>query len=105
MGQSSAEIQAIHRAVTLCVSNTLLHDGEILIVSDSKTAVSWINNLSDFGSIHHVNLIYDIKSDLKFLDRVEVVFKPRGSNSLADSLAKRGSGLKENKLIWSDSSF
>ncbi|KAK3232398.1 hypothetical protein Dsin_004279 [Dipteronia sinensis] len=40
LDSSSAEIQAIHMAVTFCVSNTLLHDREILIVSDSKTTVS-----------------------------------------------------------------
>ncbi|KAK0598706.1 hypothetical protein LWI29_037228 [Acer saccharum] len=52
---NAAEITAIHKACSLCVSNAALLGKDIVIVSDSKVAVSWVNNVS-FGNLSLLRL-------------------------------------------------
>ena len=47
-----------------------------------------------------MNLIYDIRSMLNFLDDMEILFMPRTSNCFADSLAKKGASAEGDFLVW-----
>ena len=57
----SFEILAIARACHLCSSKPELKCKSITFVSDSKTAVSWINS-SGVGSWDHSHLILEIRT-------------------------------------------
>ncbi|KAK0599287.1 hypothetical protein LWI29_003985 [Acer saccharum] len=95
----TAELSAIHQACVLCANSLGLIGKRITILSDSKVAVLWVNSAS-FGSLKFVNLIYDIRSLLSLLDGTEIIFNPRNSNSLVDSLAKKGSNEDGDLLLW-----
>ncbi|KAK2662554.1 hypothetical protein Ddye_001128 [Dipteronia dyeriana] len=71
------------------------------LVSDLKVVVSWVNN-GDFGNIGCVNAIYDIRSAMRILGGVEVVYDSRAFNSFADSLAKMGSSERGDFVEWRD---
>ncbi|KAK3221733.1 hypothetical protein Dsin_008758 [Dipteronia sinensis] len=87
----SSEVIAIQRACNLINSKQTLADRNITIISDSKVTVSWVNG-NGFGSLNLVNVVYDIRQTLHRLKCLSVIFMPRSSNSLADCLAKAGSG-------------
>ncbi|KAK3218039.1 hypothetical protein Dsin_012009 [Dipteronia sinensis] len=59
MDSNSAEILAIKRAVELCFSQQGLHHRNVIIISDSKSAVSWVNG-DYFGCLNHVDIIWEI---------------------------------------------
>ncbi|KAK1588420.1 hypothetical protein Q3G72_023129 [Acer saccharum] len=63
---------------------------EIVTVSDSKVAVSWVYS-EGIGNLDNCDAIYDIRDCSSFLPNVSVVFKSKATNSFADSLAKRAS--------------
>ncbi|KAK3193125.1 hypothetical protein Dsin_024435 [Dipteronia sinensis] len=86
---NSAEIMAIHKASEICASKPDFIGRDIVIVSDSMTAVTWVNDRS-FGSVKHVNLIYKIRGNLIKLGKTVVIYNSRASNSFADMLAKKG---------------
>ena len=52
--------------------------------------VSWVN-CDNFGSLAHIDFIYEICNWLKAIGKTKVIFKSRASNFIADSLAKEGS--------------
>ncbi|KAK2653293.1 hypothetical protein Ddye_013149 [Dipteronia dyeriana] len=74
----------------LIASMPSLADRYVQFVSDSKAAVSWVNG-EDFGNLNLVELIYDVRLHLFNLKGLSIAFRPRGSNSVTDSLAKPGS--------------
>ena len=76
---------AILKACEILASNNALMGKKITIASDSKTVVSWLNN-NDFGSLAHLNLLYNIRGLLHSLGDVEVCYFQRSSNSFADKL-------------------
>ncbi|KAK2656843.1 hypothetical protein Ddye_009895 [Dipteronia dyeriana] len=84
-------------------SNTdnALWDKEIVIISDSKVAVSWVKN-EGLRCIKLVSVIYDICSMLNSWDNISIAFHLRASNSFIDMLAKNGSGRSGNFLVWGD---
>ncbi|KAK2640837.1 hypothetical protein Ddye_022600 [Dipteronia dyeriana] len=94
---NSAEILTIEKATEPCQLNHLLCGR---VISDSKVAVSWINN-KDFGSLYHVNSIYYIQSIMKEWGGMEVVHDSRWYNSFTDNLAKLGSSSNDDVLHWS----
>ncbi|KAK3218850.1 hypothetical protein Dsin_012820 [Dipteronia sinensis] len=98
----TSEIMAILKALEVCTSRLVLVDRDIIIASDSKLAVDCKNKTDDFGSLNHVNLIYDIRGFLNILKKVYVIFNPRHSNSFADNLAKKGSLNFCDRLDWGD---
>ncbi|KAK2660330.1 hypothetical protein Ddye_006863 [Dipteronia dyeriana] len=53
-----AELMAIQKDVNIVVSNPSLKDRQVVVVSDSKMVVSWINN-DGFRNVNLVNSIYD----------------------------------------------
>ena len=85
----------------LIAANPNLYDRDIMVVSDSKVAVSWVNN-GDFGNVAQVNAIYDIREILNSSGRIKVVFDSRIFNSFADSLAKMGANLDGDFVVWDD---
>ena len=95
----SAEVLAIRKACELCAQTATLRMKNIVIVSDSKVAVGWVNGSGTISSNCEF-AINEIRSLLNLLGSTSVVFNYRASNTLADSLAKKGSGLMENVLIW-----
>ena len=99
MDSNSAEVHAIHRACQLISSNPSLSHHKITIISDSKSAVSWING-ADFGNFLLLNMVYDIRQVLHSIPGLVIIFMPRGSNSLADGLAKAGSSRSGDRLVW-----
>lgn len=96
----AAEVAAIHKACSFCVSVPSLVDRNIEIVSDSKVAVLWING-EGIVNFSQVNLIYDIRGNLDVI-RGKVSFCTRDSNHLADRLVKMGSKMLGDFVEWSD---
>ncbi|KAK3229133.1 hypothetical protein Dsin_001014 [Dipteronia sinensis] len=94
-----AEIKAIQKACALCVSNSSLIRRKIEVISDSKVAVSWVNN-GGFGNINHIDTIYDIRSNLAILAATVVSFASRDSNHMADRLVKMGSSKMGDFVLW-----
>ncbi|KAK2643836.1 hypothetical protein Ddye_019031 [Dipteronia dyeriana] len=95
----TAEILVIAKACELCISQMELIGRSIVINSDSRAAVSWINN-EDLGNINFSHLIYDIRNILLCLGKTTFEFSSRASNSLADTLAKQGSAGEGDVLVW-----
>ncbi|KAK3224489.1 hypothetical protein Dsin_011514 [Dipteronia sinensis] len=95
----ASEILAIARVCELCVSKPELVGRDITIASDSKTAVYWVNN-EGIGSLKHVQIIYDIRCNVRVMGRSLVIYNSRASNSVVDQLAKNGSGGSEDSLVW-----
>ncbi|KAK2654791.1 hypothetical protein Ddye_014647 [Dipteronia dyeriana] len=93
----TAEIHAILRACQLISSNQFLINRNITIISDSLSLVSWIKG-KDFGNFELVRIMYDIRHFLQDRRGLDIEFKQRSSNSLADSLAKAGSSRCGDKL-------
>ncbi|KAK3219981.1 hypothetical protein Dsin_013951 [Dipteronia sinensis] len=88
------------KACCLCISRAELGRKRIMIVSDSKLVVLWINS-DNLGSLKHMQYILDIRGYLELLGQTTVEFSPRSYNSDADALAKQGSGGGENVINWS----
>ncbi|KAK3189921.1 hypothetical protein Dsin_029482 [Dipteronia sinensis] len=63
---NAIEIMAIGKACELISTDSNFVGRPIFIISDSKVAVSWVNN-EVFGNVQHIDLIYDIRSRLKSL--------------------------------------
>ncbi|KAK3183781.1 hypothetical protein Dsin_031067 [Dipteronia sinensis] len=93
-----AEILGFHKARQWCVTNPVLQSVEVIIVSDSMVAISWINDVG-FGSLKHVRTIYDIRNMTSFHGNLKIIHNHRASNSFADMLAKRGSN-NEGDLMY-----
>ncbi|KAK3211546.1 hypothetical protein Dsin_016252 [Dipteronia sinensis] len=100
LDSNAAEVHAIHKACSLISSHPILRDRCISIVSDSRSAVSWINS-DNFGNINLVNLVYDIRYCIQSCAGISIIHTNRESNTLADSLAKGGSGKICDRLEWS----
>ncbi|KAK2654687.1 hypothetical protein Ddye_014543 [Dipteronia dyeriana] len=99
---NAAEIMAIRKVCEICTSKGDLTDRKVLIASDSKVVMSSVIN-EDFGSLKHVNIIYEIQSMLRSLINIEVVYNSRSTNSFTDMLAKKGSSKSGDFVVWSDS--
>ncbi|KAK3227718.1 hypothetical protein Dsin_007580 [Dipteronia sinensis] len=96
---NTAKILSIHRASAIFAFRPDFVGKEIVIASDSKSAVAWVNNADGISSFKHMDFIYDICNYLKFLGNSSVVYNPRSFNSFADNLAKMGSSKDNIALI------
>ena len=96
----TAEITAVLKACQLCASLTTLSSNNIVIISDTKAVVSWVNDVG-MGNLDHINYILEIREWLNTLGNVSVTVNSRSSNSLADSLAKKAAESQEDLLEWS----
>ncbi|KAI9157013.1 hypothetical protein LWI28_015499 [Acer negundo] len=63
--------------------------------------VRWISGYG-LGNSSHKKLISDIQGWLASFDQATVEYCPRGSNSYADILAKKGVDSSREELVWSD---
>ncbi|KAK2654735.1 hypothetical protein Ddye_014591 [Dipteronia dyeriana] len=99
-----AEMLAILKAISLCAHSAALIGKEIDIVSNSAEAVSWVN-AAGVGNLAFMNIIQEIQQFLFILGNTRVIFNFRSSNSLADSLARNGSGKGADLLFGSCRSF
>ncbi|KAK3225735.1 hypothetical protein Dsin_005597 [Dipteronia sinensis] len=86
-----AKIMAIHKACDIVQSSSFWCGCKVVISSDSKVAVSWVNS-GAFGNLIHVDTIYEIHNWLRLLVNTDVVYISRVSNSFAYSLARQGLG-------------
>ncbi|KAK2652029.1 hypothetical protein Ddye_011885 [Dipteronia dyeriana] len=84
----TTEIRAIARGCEIIKARPDLAVKRIEIMSDSKIAVSWINNVG-FGSITRVQTIYDIRKCLEDFGTITILFCARDFNMVADQLAKK----------------
>ena len=101
LDSNTVELCAIKKAMELIAANSNLNDRDIMVVSDSKVAVSWVNN-GDFGNVSQVNDIYDIRQYMNSAGNIKVVFDSRIFNSFANSLAKLGANLDVDFIVWGD---
>ncbi|KAK3219107.1 hypothetical protein Dsin_013077 [Dipteronia sinensis] len=102
ISSSFAEISAILEACELCekVSHTAVKC--IIIESDSKSAVSWVNGDAGFGNVRSMNMILDIREILSRNEsKILVQFVPRSGNVSANLLAKLGFLCGLNQEVWS----
>ncbi|KAK2642802.1 hypothetical protein Ddye_024565 [Dipteronia dyeriana] len=99
MDSCSAEVHAILKACQLVSYNRSLVHCHISIISDSKSAVAWIKG-KDFGHLSMTHLVYDVRNFLQDMVGLDILFKPRASNSLVNSLTKDGSANQGDKLQW-----
>ena len=96
-----AELFAIKKATELIAADSSLDGCEVLVVSDSKVAVGWVNN-GEIGNVSHWKDIFDIREILAANGHIKVVFDSRIFNSFADSLAKMGSNSDGDFIVWGD---
>ncbi|KAK2652603.1 hypothetical protein Ddye_012459 [Dipteronia dyeriana] len=96
----SAEVHSIHKACSLIYMCQLLNNQNITILSDSESAVAWING-NGFGHLSQVYLIYDIRQIIRQRGYLAVQFTPRCFNSLTNNLANARSTMRGERLEWS----
>ncbi|KAK3205183.1 hypothetical protein Dsin_019229 [Dipteronia sinensis] len=89
---NQAELMAIEKACSLAVSNLALAGLSIEIASDSKVAVSWINE-EDIGSFQYVSMVYNCRDLLRSHGSITISHNCHSANSFTDNLAKNGSSM------------
>ncbi|KAK2653410.1 hypothetical protein Ddye_013266 [Dipteronia dyeriana] len=99
LDSNSTKIMAIHKALVFCVSNSVISICDMVIVSESKIAISWSSSKTGVGSIKLINLVYDIIEFLLLHNNFKVIYNSRASNSLTDSLAKMGSSGSGDRIV------
>ncbi|KAK1572064.1 hypothetical protein Q3G72_027038 [Acer saccharum] len=98
----TAEILAIHKAVSIVLSNSAWHDKKVVFASDSLEVVNWINS-GEVGCLAFVDQIFEIRNWLRIIQNSSCCFHSRSTNSLADSLARQGSGNNGDYVRFIDS--
>ncbi|KAK1560827.1 hypothetical protein Q3G72_031317 [Acer saccharum] len=97
----AAKVEAILKACQLCVLDKCPTDVKVIIESDSKAAVSWVNGVGGVGNVRFLDSIMEIK-DILFRCKPNLVvqYVPKSGNDAADFLAKQGalSGLVQ--VAW-----
>ncbi|KAK3231067.1 hypothetical protein Dsin_002948 [Dipteronia sinensis] len=96
---NTTELLAIHKAVCLCHSKEFIKGRKVEIVSDSTVVVNWVN-AGDFGSVKHIDCIYDIREKMASLGSLTVRHNARSTNTLADCLTKFGSKSRGDFPFW-----
>jgi ribonuclease HI len=96
---NEAEFLAIAFALEMCLDRTDCLDMDLIVESDSKNALAWVNNASlcpwGLRFVHN-----KLKNILMVLKKVLFIHICRESNQEADALAKRGSLLQGRELAW-----
>ncbi|KAK3200010.1 hypothetical protein Dsin_023425 [Dipteronia sinensis] len=98
---STVEMMAIHKACSLCVARGVFIGKKIDFISDSREAVSRVNN-EGLGNFNQLHLIYDIRSMLGLLGKASLSFNPRVTNHEADLMAKQGLSSDREIVVWHD---
>ncbi|KAK1580826.1 hypothetical protein Q3G72_000427 [Acer saccharum] len=72
----------------------------IFFESDSRMAVSWVND-GDFGILALVDIIFEVRAKLRAFKNLSVCFISRDANVMAVGLAKSGSVMDGENVVWS----
>ena len=91
--------QRLHLRIIDSYGHFHFQNTSVTILSDSKSAVDWIND-DHFGSLEHVDWLNDIRNFLMSLNGLRIAFSPRGLNSFADGLAKLGASASGECVDW-----
>ena len=94
-----AEIFAIQRAIKISAACSRLSSLKIIVESDSLNAVNWCNGVS-CGPWNLNFTLNFIKGEMSRGQGIEIVFKSRESNIVADSLAKQGLTRRDEFIAW-----
>ncbi|KAK1582269.1 hypothetical protein Q3G72_013406 [Acer saccharum] len=98
---SDVGVSAILKACKLCESANCPFDVDIIIESDSKSTVSWVNGKGGVGNVKLMESILNIREFLhRFGARVLVQYVPRSGNVSADLLAKLGALSEMVQEVW-----
>lgn len=96
---NSAEILAIYRACKITMSMDVLKSQKLIIESDSANAVRWCNEEQGgpWSLNFQLNYIRNARRDWL---QISIIHKGRGSNMVADALAKQGLTRSDEFLAW-----
>ncbi|KAK3229861.1 hypothetical protein Dsin_001742 [Dipteronia sinensis] len=92
------EVLAILEACNLCDSASSLINQHIVIKSDSKSVVAWVNGLEGIGNVKNMDPILEIKEIIKQNKKISILFTPRSGNVFANILAGSLTGLVQT--VW-----
>lgn len=96
---NNAEVLAIRRALKMSLSSARIKDSHIIIESDSKNAVNWCKQ--EVGGPWNLKFILNfIRNTASSEPGVLITHKSRGSNTVADSLAKQGLSRRDEFIAW-----
>ncbi|KAK3212212.1 hypothetical protein Dsin_016918 [Dipteronia sinensis] len=97
---TAAEVAAILKACQCCESVQCPTYVNVIIESNSKSAVSWVNGVG-VGNIQFLESLLEIKDVLHRLNpRVSVRYATRNGNAIADFLAKQGDATSLKQDAW-----
>ena len=96
---NNAEILAIHRAIKITSSCSRVPKVHLIVESDSKNVVQWCKN-KDRRPWNLNFIINFIRGEAKKDPGISITYKGRGSNMVADSLAKQGLSRRDEFLAW-----
>ncbi|XP_056688782.1 uncharacterized protein [Spinacia oleracea] len=99
METNHAETFAIYRAVKISLGLEMVKHRKLIVESDSANAVLWCNGRSK-GPWNLNFIINFIRCSMKNGNGVEIVYKSRESNMVADSMAKRGLTRSDEFIAW-----
>lgn len=99
MDINQAEILAIHRALQITSTNSRFSESPIIVESDSSNAVKWCNN-PEGGPWNLAFIINFIRDAMSKEPRVSIIHKGRGTNTVADSMAKKGLTRADEFIAW-----
>ncbi|XP_048502690.1 uncharacterized protein LOC125498510 [Beta vulgaris subsp. vulgaris] len=94
-----AEMFAIQRAIKLSSSIGCLSGAKMMVESDSLNAVSWCNGNAD-GPWNLNFVINFIRNAMRCDSGIEITYKSRESNVVADLLAKQGLSRADEFVAW-----
>ncbi|KAK2651993.1 hypothetical protein Ddye_011849 [Dipteronia dyeriana] len=101
MDSNAVDIWAIGKVVELCQSKPDICGRNMVVVSDSKIVVSWVNK-GEFRNLNRADIISNIRDFIGSTGTIEVIFESRSFNSFADSPTKMGSSLSGDFVEWGD---
>ncbi|KAK0600530.1 hypothetical protein LWI29_015899 [Acer saccharum] len=94
-GDQASSLASRRSGLVNCFKIGVRYSSRIVFLSNKQN-----KNYYNFGSLKHVDSVYDIRNLLNVLEGREVKFSPRDLNSLADGLAKLGSSMTGDRLEW-----
>lgn len=94
-----AEVLAIHRAIRISLSMESTCNSHLIVESDSTNAVKWCNGESkgSWNLTFHINFI---RNAMEEGQSIEIIYKGRESNMVADNLAKQGLTRRDEFIAW-----
>lgn len=93
------EILAIHRAIKISLTLDWCTHSHLIVESDSKNAVKWCNG-ENGGPWNLTFIINFIRHAMTTRGGIEVVYKGRETNMVADSMAKQGLTRRDEFIAW-----